>query len=77
MEDLNLLSLISVDLQTLHLHPITGTPCDVPVPKNVIRTYLLCFIFSITQIYIVLPDFHKLLVFYETGQNIYDSCAYL
>ncbi len=30
------LSRESVDLQTAHVHPITGIPCEVPVPKNVI-----------------------------------------
>ena len=29
------LSLASVDEQLSHEHPITGTPWDVPVPKNV------------------------------------------
>jgi len=31
-------SLGSVDLQTAQSHPIIGTPCDVPVPRNVIFT---------------------------------------
>ena len=29
------MSLWSVELQTLQLHPIIGTPCDVPVPRKV------------------------------------------
>jgi 16S rRNA (cytidine1402-2'-O)-methyltransferase len=37
----NLLSRASGDAQTLHSHAITGTPCEVPVPKNVIFTILL------------------------------------
>ena len=28
----------SVDRQTSHVHPIIGTPCEVPVPRNVICT---------------------------------------
>lgn len=36
MEVLVLLSLKSIDLHTLQVHPITGTPCDVPVPRKVI-----------------------------------------
>lgn len=28
----SLLSLESEDVQTAHRHPMTGTPCDVPVP---------------------------------------------
>jgi hypothetical protein len=30
------LSRLSEERHTSHLQPITGTPCDVPVPKNVI-----------------------------------------
>ena len=26
-------------VQTAHRHVITGTPCEVPVPKNVISTF--------------------------------------
>ena len=46
-EALSLLSLLSPDLHTSHPHPIIGTPCDVPVPKNVslviIRYVLFAF----------------------------------
>jgi hypothetical protein len=34
----NLLSRPSSDWQVLQSHAITGTPCDVPVPRNVIFT---------------------------------------
>src|SRR5574344_1956792 len=39
-EALSLLSFLSVELQTEHLHPIIGTPDDVPVPKNVIVFFI-------------------------------------
>jgi hypothetical protein len=35
-DDRNLLSFGLSDKHTLQLHAITGTPCEVPVPKNVI-----------------------------------------
>ena len=31
------LSRLSIERQTSQVHPITGTPCDVPVPRNVKR----------------------------------------
>jgi len=34
IDDLNRLSLLSADVQTAQLQAITGTPCDVPVPRN-------------------------------------------
>ena len=34
MDDLNLISFVDIEVQTSHLHPITGTPCDVPEPKT-------------------------------------------
>ncbi|MDB5013981.1 MAG: hypothetical protein JWQ25_2183, partial [Daejeonella sp.] len=34
-ETLKRLSRGSLDLQTEHSQAITGTPCEVPVPKNV------------------------------------------
>jgi hypothetical protein len=40
-DDRNLLSLGSVDLQTSQWQPITGTPWEVPVPKNVTLTISL------------------------------------
>src|SRR5574344_1022402 len=44
-DDLRRLSCQSSDWQTLHLQPIMGTPCDVPVPKNVSFIYCYsCFI---------------------------------
>jgi hypothetical protein len=36
---LSLLSRGSSDWQTGHPHAITGTPCEVPVPRNVIFTF--------------------------------------
>lgn len=38
MDERNRLSFGSDDWQTLQLQAIIGTPCDVPVPKNVICT---------------------------------------
>jgi hypothetical protein len=35
MEERSLLSLGLEDLHTAQVHAITGTPCDVPVPKKV------------------------------------------
>jgi hypothetical protein len=37
-EHLNLLSLASADMHTSQLQPTSGTPVDVPVPKN--RTFI-------------------------------------
>jgi len=31
----SLLSRLSVERHTSHRHPMTGTPCEVPVPKKV------------------------------------------
>ena len=31
----------SEDVQTGHLQPIIGTPCDVPVPRNVSSVFVL------------------------------------
>ena len=36
MEVRSLLSLLSVEVHASQLHAITGTPCEVPVPKKVI-----------------------------------------
>jgi hypothetical protein len=49
MDDRSRLSRRSVDLHTSQLHAITGTPWEVPVPRNVIfifqpYTTKLCFI---------------------------------
>ena len=40
-EDLNLLSFMSADKHTGSLLPITGIPCDVPVPKNITSNFLI------------------------------------
>lgn len=44
MEQRNLLFLKSKDLQTEQEQPITGTPCDVPVPKKVTFKILKWFV---------------------------------
>ena len=42
----------SLDVQTLQLQPITGMPCDVPVPRNVkCIIFLLCVSLLKTQNY--------------------------
>ena len=38
-DDLSLLSSFFFDLHTKHSHPITGIPCDVPVPRNLIFNF--------------------------------------
>ena len=38
-DDLSLLSSLFFDLHTKHSHPITGIPCDVPVPRNLIFNF--------------------------------------
>jgi hypothetical protein len=39
MDVLKRLSLKSIEEQTSQEQPITGTPCDVPVPRKVICTF--------------------------------------
>jgi hypothetical protein len=41
IEERSLLSRASDEVHTSQLHAMTGTPCDVPVPKNV--TVMLIF----------------------------------
>ncbi len=37
IEDRKRLSLVSAEVQIAHGQAITGTPCEVPEPKNVMR----------------------------------------
>jgi hypothetical protein len=49
IEERNLLSCGSVEVQTSQSQAITGTPCEVPVPKKVIFTTAAWFVLFVVK----------------------------